>query len=399
MRFMRSWYLINFINLINVGTFSVEYPASFCYNCTIGKFSINAGSSNESHCILCPNSILNYLIFTYLASAFKSFNASSLSSGRRETGSVVAGNKLYYGGGLDTGYSSTIDVYDSTTGIWSTLPVGLSVARYAIACTFVGTKIIFACGYYPPGISNVVDIYDINTLTFSTTTFSVGRTYIACGSITNRFAIFAFGYTNPISNAVDIYNSTSRSWSSSTLSTARYAAFGISYGSKFYAGGGCIGGESGLSIVDIFNADTLTWTNSSISIGRCYGASTNVGSILFFAGGYSGGSVFNRVDIYDANLNIWSTTSMVTARRLFAATSLGCKAIFAGGHNGGYIASVEVYDASSNTWATISNLQVASYGIIGLSVGSVAIFAGGEIVNSVNYYSYFCSSTGIIYSV
>ncbi len=56
------------------------------------------------------------------------------------------------------------------TGQWSLET--LSEGRHGLAATTVGTKAMFAGGQGPPGNSDAVDIYDDSTGTWSTATLS-----------------------------------------------------------------------------------------------------------------------------------------------------------------------------------------------------------------------------------
>ncbi len=49
-------------------------------------------------------------------------------------------------GGVIGGYSKAVDLYNSTSGTWSTAQ--LSVGRYLLAATSVGNVAIFAGGYF-----------------------------------------------------------------------------------------------------------------------------------------------------------------------------------------------------------------------------------------------------------
>ena len=53
---------------------------------------------------------------------------------------------IFAGGYASTGPSGVIDVYDNSTGVMQPASYTLSVPRYSLAATTVGTKAIFAGG-------------------------------------------------------------------------------------------------------------------------------------------------------------------------------------------------------------------------------------------------------------
>ncbi len=68
---------------------------------------------------------------------------------RQAIAATTVGTKAIFAGGLggitNSGISNVVDIYDASTGKWSTAT--LSQARYGLAATTVGTKAIFAGGY------------------------------------------------------------------------------------------------------------------------------------------------------------------------------------------------------------------------------------------------------------
>lgn len=95
-----------------------------------------------------------------------STGAGSLSVARALLGAAAAGTKIVFAGGLYVIYPTatklsahfsdtigttlaTVDIYDVTTGIWTSTGTGagsLSVARYYLAAAAAGTKVVFAGG-------------------------------------------------------------------------------------------------------------------------------------------------------------------------------------------------------------------------------------------------------------
>ena len=88
------------------------------------------------------------------------------------------------GFGAQRGPKNTVDIYDDASGTWSTAT--LSVGRTSLAATTVGTKALFAGGYW----ATVVDVYDDSTGTWSTMNLSVQRGGMAATTVGTK-AIFA----------------------------------------------------------------------------------------------------------------------------------------------------------------------------------------------------------------
>jgi Ca2+-binding RTX toxin-like protein len=110
------------------------------------------------------------------------------------------------------------DIYDASTGQWSV--AGLSQAREGFGITTVGTKVILAGGDYWVGpplgghtvYSNAVDIYDSSTGQWSTATLSQAGDPIAAAAVGTK-AIIA-----EVNNVADIYDASTGQWSTVTFS-------------------------------------------------------------------------------------------------------------------------------------------------------------------------------------
>ena len=91
--------------------------------------------------------------------------------------------------------NSVVDLYNSTTGAWSTAV--LSVARFGLAAASVGNEALFAGGYAGSSpqsfaVSNVVDLYSGITGLWSTAVLSVARYALTATSVGN-VTLFAGG--------------------------------------------------------------------------------------------------------------------------------------------------------------------------------------------------------------
>ena len=162
---------------------------------------------------------------------------------------------------------------------WSTAT--LSQSRDDLAAVAAGNNVFFAGGYtYNSGtggaFSNVVDIYNMSTNTWSTATLSLGRCGLAAATAGNN-VVFAGGDNGGLSNVVDIYNTSTRSWSTATLSQGRYDLAGAAAGNNVVFGGGQQTSVALSNVVDIFNTSTGSWSTATLSASRSLLAAAGTG--------------------------------------------------------------------------------------------------------------------------
>ena len=207
----------------------------------------------------------------------------------------------------------------------------LSLARYDLVATSVGSKALFAGGYsyatpYGEGAASaVVDLYDVSSSTWSVANLSLARGALAATSVGSK-ALFGGGVdgagTPEFFAVVEVYDVNSGTWSLSSLSSARSDLVATSVGSKaLFAGGFDYFDYS--AVVDIFDLSNGAWTAASLSFARSDLAATSVGSKALFAGGYATSGCSAVVDIYELNNETWTIANLSLARAELAATVLG----------------------------------------------------------------------------
>ncbi len=117
--------------------------------------------------------------------------------------------------------------------------------------------------------------------------------------------------------------------------------------------------------------------------------------------------VSRAVDLYNSATGAWSTAQLSVARCDMAATSVGSVAIFAGGWVvDAYSNVVDLYNSTTGAWST-AQLSVARGDFAATSVGTLAMFAGGFNGSTfVAQCSIFCrrrcltcNTTGVINTV
>ena len=299
------------------------------------------------------------------------WSTAQLSQARFGLSATSVGDKVFFAGGIadstatETNLSNVVDIYDTSTNTWST--TNMSQPRVWFSATSSGSDVFFGSGDDGNGISNTVDIYHTSTNTWSTVTLPHPRTFLSATSAGGN-VFFGGGWNGAASNSVDIYNTSTSTWSTTTLSQARWALSAASVGNKVFFAGGYTGSNDS-NAVDIYDTSAGTWSTANLSLARNSLAATSAGNDVFFAGG-SGSTV---VDIYNTSTGTWSTANMSQGRGGLAAASAGNKVFFAGGSGS---TAVDIYDTSTNTWST-ANLSLARTWLTATSAGNQVFFAGG----------------------
>ncbi len=137
----------------------------------------------------------------------------TLSQARSNMAAVAAGNYAIFAGGNNSsgGYSSVVNIYNASTGGWTNST--LSQGRNGIAALTLGDQAIFAGGSYlnannQPQVSSAVDIFNASTGAWSTAPLPSGAAASGLvGAIADGEAVFSGGYgvSGTPSGFVDIF--------------------------------------------------------------------------------------------------------------------------------------------------------------------------------------------------
>gem|GEM_PF-604015 len=236
---------------------------------------------------------------------------------------AAAGNKVFFGGGMDFFTMESfdkVDIWNADSKEWT--EEYLSVARMTQAVSR-GNKVLFAGGVnLAAGICyDIVDIYDIGTMGWDVSHLSTPRAAMACAVI-GDLAFFAGGVnvqTGQVSNRVDIYHFSTDTWTQANLSEARAFLAAAVSGSKILIAGGTNAVNTPSAVVDIFDTVTGLWTISSLSEARSFhqnNAATVLGKAYFVGGGtmdlttYNWTSASSTIDMYCSLTDSWSTENL-----------------------------------------------------------------------------------------
>ena len=317
-----------------------------------------------------------------------------LSQSRGEIASVTAGNLTFHAGGLTfTGPSDVVDVYDAVSDTWSVLPP-LSVPRRGIGATAVGNYVLFAGGGFPgAGQTPTVDAYNPVTGQWEQPgMLSQARSQIGATSVGGK-AFFAGGVlTSGVAvSTVDVYDSTvgppsmPAAWSVMNLSVARVYVAAEAVGNLAVFAGGTDFVTPTFDTVDIYDSSTNTWSvGPPLSQARAEGASTTVGNLAIFAGGRrdGAGTLSDVVDIFDGQTLTMSSHLLTAARVGLGVTAIGNNVLFASGAtmigpNPTGTTVVERFNVGTGRWDSVGPLSIARAFSGAASSGDRAYFAGG----------------------
>jgi hypothetical protein len=246
---------------------------------------------------------------------------------KSNAGTVVAGNKAFFAGGFNSfidydrpGVSDVVDIYDAASNTWS--KAKLSQARGAIKAGAVGNKVVFAGGLKSDVLSNQVDIYDLETAQWTTSQLagepraiervvSDASNIYFLGGFTAWEDPTGFGYTfaSP-SKTIDIFNVASGTWSRTNMQVERYGFSAALVNDKLLIAGGFAGvdpNERITSSVEIITLPTMQRSSTCLAGETAwYGNQTTAlkNGSVIFYLGEGGDK--RKFNIYNPQTGAWS---------------------------------------------------------------------------------------------
>ena len=295
-------------------------------------------------------------------------------------GIAAVGSKVLIAGGAFGGCgficpSDAVMIYDDATGSLSSGPP-LSVARRECQAATVGAKVLF--GSWD---SSTLDVYDDATGVWS----------VVSSSLPGAESITSIGSRAFISSgsSIEVYDDATGAWTAMSLPTVAWASESVSTGSK------AVFASPFLREVDVYDGSTGTWWSTLMPTARQFSAMVAVGSKVLFAGG-SPSVAESRVDILDTATGRWSVGALPTERRSLTGAVLGTRAFFCPGPRSyGMDSIVEIYDdaigspycAAAAPNSTGSPARITAQGFPGAAVQGYALLrATGLPSHSVGYF-------------
>jgi hypothetical protein len=232
-----------------------------------------------------------------------------------------------------------------------------------MATATLGTKIFFAGGKkgndMDGTVTSRVDIYDASTGNWSTAELSQARIGIAAATLGDLvfFAGGSYGERNA-SDRVDIYNNATNAWSTITLSDARSYLEATVVGDKVYFAGGISPSVTSHAYpskrIDVFDRASGNMTIATdLAEGKGHFASIAAGNKIFWAGGWkqnADGFFINsdRVEIRDIGTSISTYTCLSGPSSHFNAVLRGDEIVF---YTAPPTRSIDIYNVVTGTWS------------------------------------------------
>jgi N-acetylneuraminic acid mutarotase len=258
---------------------------------------------------------------------------------------AAVGTKVYVLGGVSTQDGVTtpvadVQVYDTTTGAWSSGP-SVPAARAGASASVVGSRIYLVGGYDaadPAGLA-VVDVLDIQA----------------------------------------------GSWSSGPATpSARFYACSVAIGSSIYVVDGTQAATDSPANATLERLDTTTgsWVSlASAGYVAAHPACAVANGLLYVTGGDTSSAGFSETiasQSYDPATNLWATTDFYwTNRSRHASVAVAGDVFIMGGRSdvGGIeapTATTQAFTPASNTWSARADMPVAAQDIGAVAIGGTA---------------------------
>jgi len=210
------------------------------------------------------------------------------------------------------------------------------------------------------------------TAQWSTDDLSSARWNIGIGSVKDQ--VF-FAGSSPLieSQVIDIYDMGSETWTSATLAVNRQFTFAEGIGDKMYFAGYTQTAAPDQDLVEVYDSNTGEW--SSIEMPGIFGATsvTSVDDLLILVKG-------GQVRMYNTITGTWSEGVLSKDRILANAVGCNGKIAFAGGGSfvGGLTDVVDIYDVATDTWST-KNMSAGKNGMEGVCLINKIYYVGGSL--------------------
>jgi len=341
-------------NTGSMATDRTEHTATLLANGKVlvcGGFSSSAGYTSVSSCELYDPSTGTWSSTGSMATARHFHTATLLNSG-----------KVLISGGEGI---STCEIYDPTTGTWSTTG-SMSTDRLHHTATLLASGNVLVTGGHSNGAGyisvNTCELYDPTTGNWSSTgSMSTDREYHTATLLTTGKILVSAGRSNSVSSlsSCELYDPATGNWSSTgfmNIDRNDHTATLLTSGKVLVIGGSSSTvSYNSISSCELYDPATGTWSSASSIIRhrRNQTATLLVSGHVLISGGYSDGiGTLISSELYDPTTGNWSNTSfMGTDRNNHTATRLASgKVLASGGFSSwsGYIplTTCEVYTST-----------------------------------------------------
>ena len=306
--------------------------------------------------------------------------------------------------------SGSVNIFDAQKRAWR--PAGSlsrgSYSRTNVCATSWQHLAMFAGGTAEPGApkSDIVDVWNSETDTWSVMHLKQGRDLLACASV-GQVTLFAGGSVKipgqpDTTDSVEIWHHNTQTWTHATLSEPRKKAEAVAVGVYIVFAGGETANASGhtgySSTIDVYDARYGgSWSVAQMASPRQYfgvayasGHAFGVAAVAMVAGGFYNDVRLGDVDVFDPStgrhLDTLANGTVVHPTLGQNRSNLRGLSIGSGGRYAafgpGNIAtaaktSLDFYDAEAGRWMRgTAHMPIVRQGVA--SVGNVALFAGTD---------------------
>lgn len=284
-----------------------------------------------------------------------------LSEARIGVASVVSGQRAYFIGGRSAkGATDVIDVYDAATPSWSVDHLR-KPREWAVAASVSG-KIVVAGGLNARDDSmrsmayGTAEVIDAATGAHRIVPMTEKRGSLAAATLEGKAYFIGGNACDYVdrkecapSATIDVYDAATDAFASPIrMPRPRTRAVAAVMGSRLYVAGGGYFQELSDKL-DVLDTASGKWSTFTIPAPGAGGAAIAIDRYVLLLGGVGVSSVV----VFDTRDDSVRTTTLATARHSFGATIFGGKAYVAGGllFQGGGLDDVEVFDPATARFA------------------------------------------------
>lgn len=326
------------------------------------------------------------------------------------TATLLTNGKVLVAGGS----ASTItELYEPSTRKW-TATGSLTTVRYGHTATLLTNGKVLVVGGLNQinGNNNYLsnsELYDPSTGNWSTTGALANTCYSHTATLLANGKVLVVGGGYNVSSylsSAELYDPSTGTWRATGVlanARSRHTATLLNNGKVLVVGGDSSinGNTTWLSSAELYNPSTGNWSTTGALANAPSGHTAtllNNGKVLMVD--------YFSTELYNPTTGIWSTAEpLITLRGSYTATLLtNGKVLVAGGYQGGGLSNAELYDPSTGHWNNIATLNTARYEhqAMRLTNGQVLVIGGydggGVALNSAELYWPIAANTAITLS-